>query len=116
MNRNKMRWIIGGVVLFVVLLIGCVCRPLSMNDLIDKPNFIGTVIEVQDNSLLVLVDENEDEFKSSDKIMVSLNTQIKDDITQFKVGDRIKIIYDGRLAESYPAQINTVYTLLLLSE
>lgn len=89
---------------------------MTMNDIYNEPNFIGLIIEVYKKSIIVSVNEDTDEFKISDKISVSLDVKLKDSMTSFDVGDRVKIYYDGTIAESYPAQINTVYAILLLND
>ena len=111
MNK-KFFWIIAGVVLVAGLLLAYFLRPMTMDDLSDKPNFVGTVTEVKENAILVLVDEGEDELASSDLMWVSLKTKLKDSTTTFSVGDRVKVFYGGDIAESYPAQINAVYAIL----
>ena len=114
--RNK-KWIaaIGGALVLLCLLLAYLFRPMTMNDIYDKPNFTGEVIEVMEKSILVAVDEGEDERKSSDKISVSLDVQLKDSMTSFHVGDKVSVFYDGSIAESYPAQIFTVYAILLVN-
>lgn len=87
-----------------------------MNDIYDEANFSGTVLEVSDKAILVSVDEGEDERNSSDKMRVSLDVKPKDSMTHFEVGAKVKVFYDGIIAESYPAQINTVYAILLVNE
>jgi hypothetical protein len=61
----------------------------------NQPNFSGVIVEIYDGSILVLVNEAEDEFK---------------------VGSRVHVFYDGTIAESYPAQINIVYTIIMLDQ
>lgn len=90
-----------------ILLAGCV--PMTMNNVYKEPNFSGLVEEVHEGSLLVRVDEKEN--LGSDLISVSLDVKLKDSMTDFKVGDEIKVYYDGNIAESYPAQANTVYAI-----
>jgi hypothetical protein len=74
--------------------------------------FEAEIIETGDR-LLVAPDEDSSEYKSSDKISVGLlETEFFDDKGEkvssdiFKPGDRIKIYYNGIIAESYPAQIS----------
>lgn len=88
-------------------------RPMTMDDVYKKPNFRGTVREVRDNSIVVLIDENEDEFKSSDKIVVSLDVKLKDSMTDFDIGDKVAVYYDGTILETYPAQVKEVYAITL---
>ena len=80
-----------------------------------KPKFSGTVIEINDDtSILVKVNENEPIIKSSDKILVSLDVKMAYASVgrrDLNIGDEISVYYDGRIAESYPAQINEVYAI-----
>lgn len=98
--------------MIILLLTGC--ETVSPNEFIEKPQFAGTVEEVSENTLLIKVDEEEAESKSSDKISVSLDMEIPEDPIEFHVGDRVVVLYDGAIAESYPAQIHNVFTILLL--
>lgn len=91
-------------------------KPMTMNDIYDEANFYGTVSEVYETSMTVLVDENEDERASSDLINVSLAVKLNDSMTSFLVGDKVRVFYDGSIAESYPAQVDTVYAILLINE
>jgi len=89
--------------------------PMSMHNVTKEPHFRGTVTEVYDNAILVTVDEGEDERRSSDLMSVSLNVKLKDSMTHFNIGDKVIVYYNGEIAESYPAQINTVYAIVLTS-
>lgn len=107
------KWIL---ILFLVisLLAGC-SKKMDMNNVKNEPNFSGIVEEISENSILVKVNETEDEFQSSDLISVSLDAELKDSVTNFNIGDEVRIYYDGNIAESYPAQINKVYAITLIS-
>ncbi|MGI6546087.1 MAG: immunoglobulin-like domain-containing protein [Fastidiosipilaceae bacterium] len=87
--------------------------PMSMNNVAKQPHFAGTVTEVYDQAIMVTVDEVEEAYKSSDRIKVSLDVRLKDSMTDFLVGDNVVVYYDGIIAESYPAQVNTVYAIML---
>jgi len=85
-----------------------------MNTVVDEPNFCGIVDQVYEQSILVRVNEDEGEIKSSDLMSVSLDVELKDSMTYFEIGDEVRIYYDGSIAESYPAQINKVYAIILV--
>ena len=89
--------------------------PMSMHTVVKEPHFAGTVTEVDENAILVSVDEGESVRRSSDLIRVSLNVKLKDSMTHFTVGDRVIVYYNGEILESYPAQVNTVYAIVLTS-
>lgn len=74
-------------------------------------SFTAVVASVNMGSLIVMVDEDQDEFKSSDVISVSLNFKNKGSSLLFNEGDHVKINYNGLILESYPAQINEVYAI-----
>jgi uncharacterized protein YabE (DUF348 family) len=112
-KQKKVLWIILAVALMLILILAYIFRPMTMNDIYKEPNFKGIVIEVTKNSILVSVNEDEDEFKSSDKISVSLNVKLKDSMTHFNVGDNVSVYYNGVILETYPAQVNEVYAIIL---
>lgn len=116
MKHKKWIWAVLGLFLLVCLLLTFLFRPMTMNDIYNEPNFSGVVLEASEASILVLVDEGEDEIASSDKMTVSLDVKLGDSMTDFSVGNHVKVFYDGTIAESYPAQINNVYAILLVSE
>lgn len=86
---------------FVLTLIGCTSE--------DKATFQATILEIQDGYYLVEPVEGSTELNSADQItvpMVNINPS-----QEPEVGDTLEIVYDGTIAESYPAQINTVYSI-----
>lgn len=63
--------------------------------------FIATILEVNENSIMVKPVEGSYESKSSDKIIIKkINT------VNYEIGDKLKITYNGLIEESYPAQIS----------
>ena len=86
---------------FVLTLTGCTSE--------DKATFQATILEIQDGYYLVEPVEGSTELNSADQItvpMVNINPS-----QEPEVGDTLEIVYDGVIAESYPAQINTVYSI-----
>ena len=116
MKPRKVSWILFVVSLILIFFLMYIFKPMTMNDIYTKPNFKGTVVEVMDNSILVSVNENEEEFKSSDKISVSLDVKLKDSMTHFNIGDNVSVYYSGTILETYPAKINEVYAIILRGE
>lgn len=73
--------------------------------------FLAEVIK-SDGALLITPDKDTVEYSSSDRISVaSAEAEIIDEkgntinVDMFKPGDRIRVSYNGLIAESYPAQI-----------
>ncbi|MEG0913981.1 MAG: hypothetical protein RRY69_03210 [Oscillospiraceae bacterium] len=116
MKSKKMLWLGLAVLLLICLALAYIFKPMTMNDMYSEPNFTGVVTAVFDKAIIVSVNEGEDELKSSDKMSVSLDVKLKDSMTHFDVTDKVKVFYDGVISESYPAQINTVYAILLINE
>lgn len=80
---------------FVLTLIGCTSE--------DKATFQATILEIQDGYYLVEPAEGSTELNSADQItvpMVNINPS-----QEPEVGDTVEIVYDGAIAESYPAQM-----------
>lgn len=67
--------------------------------------FIATIIGVYNNSIMVEPEVGAVERNSSDKISINTSTAINTSNELYKVGDKVKITYDGMIMESYPAQI-----------
>lgn len=81
------------------------------NDNVEYQDFMADVIS-SDGTLIITPDKDTVEFSSSDRISVAVSdAELIDnkgnvaDINILKPGDRIKIYYNGIIAESYPAQI-----------
>lgn len=75
----------------------------------ETTSFQATLLEVNENYLLVEPAADSDERKSSDQISVGLGTlddaQIDALLPELEPGDLLEIEYDGLIAETYPAQI-----------
>lgn len=105
MNNKK-------IIILIILLVAFVSITV-VNMLINNDNnkvqttFTATVLENKGTSIMVQPDE-EDELRTSDKIVVRLpkDKAVLEDLSQFSVGRKVKITYDGTIMESYPAQIN----------
>ncbi|NLP16527.1 MAG: DUF3221 domain-containing protein [Clostridiales bacterium] len=100
-----MRKIVFIILLFIITgsgFIGCSRDAHTDDDAYNKV-FEAEVI-VSDDALLITPDKDTFEYSSSDRISVAL----RDDdgtVDSLKPGDRIKVTYNGIIAESYPAQI-----------
>ena len=96
------------LVIFILMLSGCDRKEQR------RVSLKGQVLEVKEQ--YILIELLEEESLSADKITVS--TQVKDSqkVPDLKEGDCVKILYDGIILESYPAKINQVYEIQLLSE
>lgn len=69
-----------------------------------KATFVGTIEEIYGDSALVSVEEG-DILRSGRSVYVDLSVNSKE---AFKVGDTIKVGYDGMVQESLPLGINTL--------
>lgn len=105
MNKKSIILII--TILLLALGVIFVAKSLIGNDIVEKQIFYATVLENMGTSILVQPHEGEDVLKSSDKIVVRLpkDNAVLEDLSQFAVGSKVKITYDGLIRESYPAQI-----------
>ena len=71
----------------------------------EQHEFIGTIIEAHDNYIIVEPEENASERKLSDKISMGITRPTNGTNDFYIKGNKIKIIYNGIIMESYPAQI-----------
>lgn len=67
-------------------------------------SFVATVLEEKTTYMIVKPEEYESEAKSADKIEVGFNNNHTDYL--YGVGTRVRIYYDGKIMETYPARIN----------
>lgn len=81
-----------------------------------NPCFNAKVLEVSEGYVLVEPLEGEEILKSTDQICVSTDVVSKIEVPQMEAGTQIRVVYNGDIAESYPAQINTVFAIYLLDE
>lgn len=70
----------------------------------DNKSFKATIIECNQDSMIVKPEEEEIEYKSADKFTVSFVGDFK----KCNVNDKVQITYKGGINESYPAQIGTI--------
>ena len=71
--------------------------------------FRAAVLEINDGYYLVEPVEGSAELKRADQITVPMKNMSPS--PEPEVGDILEIEYDGYIAESYPAQINNVYSI-----
>lgn len=97
-----------------MLLSGCGINSSNAKSNNEQDSFRGTVIDVNENSILVEPLEAEDVLRSADRISVStIDIDFPDNLTE---GDIVEIIYSGGIMESYPAQIGGVISIELVAE
>ena len=71
--------------------------------------FQAIILEIHDEYYLVEPVEGSAELNSADQITVPMTSM--NDSSEPEVGDILEIVYDGAIAESYPAQITNVYSI-----
>lgn len=97
----------------MAVLIACT-NEAANNDTKDKTfSFLATVLEANENYLIVEPNTESIERKSADKIQVSLQDKSPYPVPQ--VGDTINIVYNGEIMESYPARIGKVYRIEIIN-
>ncbi|WP_175638445.1 DUF3221 domain-containing protein [Metabacillus schmidteae] len=74
----------------------------------ENSNFIGTIKEINGHRALVYAKIFEGNPEGDVFVDLSVNNT-----KTFKVGDKIKVEFDGTVLESYPAQINTLSVELI---
>ncbi len=76
-----------------------------------NPTFEATVLEVYDDSVLVEPYGNGDGMASIDKVFVSTDLIGTNEIPKLKKGMKIRVVYNGQVAESYPPQLLGVFAI-----
>lgn len=93
---------------------GTAAREKSLPPAEDFPPFPATLLEIRENSFLVLADEGADVRRSSDLFQVgTANAQLLDEegnplsaLLELHLYDRLEVAFTGGIDESYPAQIS----------
>lgn len=80
----------------------------------DRVTFLATVLEADESGFLVEPVAGSEERNSADRIVVPMTAM--EASPEPEVGDTLEIVYDGDIAESYPAQITTVYSIRVVEE
>lgn len=88
-----------GMLLALTALCGCGVRRIA--------DFEAEVLEIRDGALLV---QTVDSPKAPPYDELLISTDVKD-LPRLRMGDRIRICYDGEIAETSPARIRRVYSI-----
>lgn len=99
MKKTILTIIISGTI--ILSLTGCNTPSEKGTD--DIHSFAGTIIECNEKNMIVRPNEDEAEYKASDKFSVVY----VNGFNSCKVNAQVKITYDGQINETYPAQIGT---------
>ena len=75
--------------------------------------FTATITSVTDSGVLVRPASGSDELRSADSIVIPAGKFDKDYIPQ--VGDKLEIIYDGYIYETYPASLGKIEKISLIA-
>lgn len=119
MKKRMMRWmtvLIGGALLMSL----SACGAEKAGDVpagATEPEqyaFNAVVSEAGDKHLLVRPVEGESILRSADLISVSKTIEAEKTLPVIQEGDEVRIVYDGTVAESYPAQVHRVYDIQLI--
>lgn len=114
MNKKRIMVILMGILLLTGVA-GCGSINES-NAAKGEAYFNATVLEVREDSVLVEPFAGEEELKSADKIVVSTKVMSTNKVPTMEPGTLIRIVYNGEILESYPAQINKVVAIYLVNE
>ncbi|MDD3840420.1 MAG: hypothetical protein PHP06_07565 [Clostridia bacterium] len=113
---NRYSFLIVCIVIAFVILVGC-----SSLGKKDRTSFNAVVLDINQSYLLVQPVKGSSELNSADQITISVSDAALSDfrdkeiiIDDIAIGDNIQIVYDGQIAESYPAQIHKCYSIKLL--
>lgn len=77
--------------------------------------FDATVLQVSEGSILVEPFKNEPINNSANKLSVSTKLSSTMSVPYLRVGDEIRVCYDGMIQETFPAQINGTIAIYMLN-
>ncbi len=79
----------------------------------ETPSFRGVVLEKGgDVCLLKITDEDDPMFPKDSTVTVHA---VFDNFPQFDVGDEIEVVFDGKVAMSYPPQVFSVSSIKIVA-
>ena len=89
------------------------CNTKSMNYIIvKKPSVTGIVEEVH-NDYVIMYSDTADGYPNGSRWSISLSVENKDSYTNLSVGDEIVVYHDGKVMETDPLKVGTVYAITL---
>ena len=91
---------------FVLALVGCSDKPA---DNTTSVTFQATILEINNETMLVSPLEGSQELKSSDKFSIPMKNM--EASAKPEVGDVIEIVFDGLIQELYPATLHEIYSI-----
>lgn len=104
-------------ILSTLLCLGLTGCARTIDEIIEEePSVRGTVAGVNAKYFLLDVDREDPAYETASRISVSRDVENADSYTSLKAGDHVAVYFDGVIAESYPAQISTVYAVLYIGE
>lgn len=106
----KRRMISAMLVALLVCLCLTGCRETLEHIVATKPSFRGTVIRTDDMATLIEIDPETP--LSGDRAYISFKNVFEGSLTEVQEGDKVVVYFDGRVLESSPLQIPTVYAVL----
>ena len=100
------------LIVFCFALVGC----SEINKTTKTEQIEGYIIEIEENRILVAEDITSDKYEAiKDKSISDLNEEgisliyfSNDDISNLRVGNKVEIWFDGKMAESYPGQAGAI--------
>lgn len=78
--------------------------------------FDAEILEVHPKSLLVKPSDGSSELGSADKLEVSVPDNANLCVKDFSKGMKIRVVYDGFVAETYPAKVGKTYAIFSYDE
>ena len=102
----------------LILALACV---LSLSACGGQPGgqayFNATVLAVNEGSAeLEYTDKLTSGISVGERFTISTDTASSDGAPELAVGDAVRVVFDGRIMESYPIQLGTIFAIYLLDE
>lgn len=97
-----MKKFIMGVLLFFITIIFILSMKFS------GPCFKGTIVEKQDNYLVVTLNRNNDIYTQEEQIVVLITEDTDVYLKELEIGDKICVYYDENILETYSSQVTAI--------
>lgn len=97
----------------------CLCTPKEeMKETSNSQDYFNAVVlEVNDDTILVKCTDNKSGvIPTESEVLISTNTISSEEVPILNVGDSIRVVYIGKVMETYPLQLNEVISIFWVDE
>lgn len=101
---------------FILVAVGCNQENVQ-KETDNQVSFVGTVVEIDEERLLVEVTNNADSaFSAGNQVYVQKEVVSVDGCPDVEIGEYIRVFFDGNIEDSIPARIGRIFSIYKTDE